>query len=409
VSNTYRSRSSARSAKDNAGYPPVPAQGGRPPSGPAAGRARPGDIVPTPRKRRKPVGSILMIVLGVAIILLSGGTYFTVNTAISKVDKSIPKENLLGNSISSDKSINGVLNILLIGVDTRPGNTIGSRSDSIIILHIPASHDRAYLVSIPRDTQANIPGHGSQKINSAFYYGSSNGGGYKGGAQMLTKTLKADYGLTFDSAAIVNFSGFEDIVTALGGVTMYVDENTKSLHHGYKIVNGKRVNAAPYVTYNKGLTWHRVPGVTDVVYTKGKHHLTAYEALDYVRIRDFLPNGDYDRERHQQQFIKAVAEEAIQKGLSNPIEGEKFLQPLGKAFIWDRGNFSVGDWLFTLKGIDPTSIQTIKTNDGTYNTVKVNGSDEEQLSPTSLQLLQDVKTDSLDQFLAAHPTWLSTS
>jgi LCP family protein required for cell wall assembly len=348
-------------------------------------------------------------VFGAVFVLLSGGTYFAVNTAITKVSKSIPTQHLLGSSISTDKSINGVLNILMIGVDTRPGNTIGSRSDSIIILHIPASHDRAYLISIPRDTEAAIPGHGNQKINSAFYFGSSNGGGYSGGAQMLTKTLKADYGLTFDGAAIVNFSGFEDIVKALGGVTMYVDENTKSLHHGYKIVNGKKVIAKPYVTYNKGLTWHRVAGVTDVVYTKGTHHLSAYEALDYVRIRDFLPNGDYDRERHQQQFIKAVAEEAIQKGLSNPIAGERFLTPLGKAFIWDGGNFSIGDWIFTLKGIDPSAMMTIKTNNGTYNTVKVGGADEEVLSPTSKELLADVKTDNLDQFLAEHPTWLSKS
>jgi len=378
------------------------------------GSARPGqnpglaDAVParTPRKR-KPIGSILLIVVGALFVLISGTAYATVDTAINKVSKAIPTQNLLGNSVATQTSIDGVLNILLVGVDTRPGNTIGSRSDSIIILHVPASHDRAYLVSIPRDTLAPIPGHGSQKINSAFYYGSSNGGGYSGGFQMLAKTLKADYGLTFDGGAIVNFDGFEDIVKALGGVTMYVDEKTTSLHHGYKIVDGKRVIAKPFISYNKGLTWHRVPGVTPVVYTKGTHHLSAYEALDYVRIRDFLPNGDYDRERHQQQFVKAVAEEAIAKGLSNPLTGVKFLGPLSKAFVWDGGKHSMADWIFTLKSLDPASMMTIKTNNGTYNTKVVGGADEEVLSPTSLELLKDVKTDNIDAFLAEHPSWVS--
>jgi polyisoprenyl-teichoic acid--peptidoglycan teichoic acid transferase len=360
-------------------------------------------------KRRKPIGSIFLIILGVVFMVVGGGTYLTVHTVIKKVSDSVPTAKLLGSSIATTKSINGVLNILLIGVDTRPGNTIGSRSDSIIIVHIPADHQSAYLVSIPRDTRAEIPGHGEQKINAAFYYGSSGGGGYAGGAQELTKTLKADYGLTFNGAAIVSFTGFEDIVKALGGVTMYVDERTPSLHHGYKIVNGVKVNAAPFVTHNKGLTWSKVPGVTDVVYQKGTQHLTAYEALDFVRQRDNLQlgDGDYGRQRHQQQFIKAAAEEAITKGLSNPLTGAKFLAPLAKAFIWDGGNFSFADWIFTLKGVSPSAMTTIQTNNGTYNSKTIGGQSYEILSPTSLTLLADVKNDTLDQFIAAHPTWVS--
>jgi polyisoprenyl-teichoic acid--peptidoglycan teichoic acid transferase len=409
-------RSPLRNPAASAGSASVPSPGsgrgtGRPPSGPPpTGRAtagRPGAPV-AKSKRRKPFGSVMLIVVGVLLVLVSGGTYAAVNTAITKVSKAIPTAHLLGTDAATATSINGVINILLIGVDTRPGNTIGSRSDSIIIAHIPASHDRVYLVSIPRDTQANIPGHGSNKINSAFYFGSSNGGGYAGGAQLLTKTLKSDYGLTFNAAAIVNFSGFEDIVKALGGVTMYVDERTKSLHHGYKIVNGKRVIAAPYVTYNKGLTWKAVPGVTPVIYTKGTHHLTAYEALDYVRIRDFLPNGDYDRERHQQQFIKAVMQEAVSKGMSNLLNADKFLGSISKAFIWDGGNQPMSNWIFTLKSINPSSMMTIKTNNGTFNSQTINGSSYEVLSPTSKLLLKDVKNDNLDAFLAAHPTWLTT-
>ncbi len=389
-------------------YPTVRASASIPASGPAVG----GPIGParvTRVKRRRPIGSMLSIFLGVILMVASVGVYATVHEVIAKIN-TVPTANLLGDTTeASGQSIKGVINLLMIGVDTRPGNTIGSRSDSIIIVHIPADHQSAYLVSIPRDTVVPIPGHGTTKINAAFEYGSSNGGGYAGGAQLLVKTLQANWGLTFDGAAIVNFTGFESIVKALGGVTMYVDEKTTSLHDGYKIVNGKKVSAAPYVTYNNGLTWHKVPGVTPDIYTVGTHHLTPAQALDYVRIRDFLPNGDYDRERHQQQFIKAVMQEAISQGISNPLKISGFLDSIKNAFVWDGHGISTADWIFTLKGISPSSVLTIKTNNGTYNTKVVNGQDEEVLDSTSLELLSDVKNDTLARFIQEHPTWVTDS
>ncbi len=378
----------------------VPAQG-RP--GTTKGRPRTGI------KRRKPIGSILSIFVGVVLMMASAAVYATVHVVIASAN-TVPTADLLGTSTpETGQSIKGVINLLMIGVDTRPGNTIGSRSDSIIIVHIPADHQSAYLVSIPRDTVVPIPGHGSTKINAAFEFGSSNGGGYAGGAQLLVKTLQQNWGLTFNGAAIVNFDGFQSIVKALGGVTMYVDEKTTSLHAGYKIVNGKRVNAAPFVTYNNGLTWHKVPGVTPVIYTVGTHHLTPGQALDYVRIRDFLPNGDYDRERHQQQFIKAVLQEAVSQGISNPLKISSFLDSIKSAFVWDGHGISTADWIFTLKGISPSNLLTIKTNNGTYNTKVVAGQDEEVLDATSLDLLQDVKNDTLGTFIQQHPTWVSNS
>ena len=206
----------------------------------------------------------------------------------------------------------------------------------------------------------------------------------------------------------MNFHGFEDIVTALGGVTMYVDEDTKSLHHGYRIVNGERVIAKPYVTYDNGGHWSAVPGVTPVIYRKGTQRLSAYEALDYVRIRDSLPHGDYDRERHQQQFIKAVLQEAVQKGLSNPLTAGTFLDSISKAFVWDGGNQPMSNWIFTMKAFSPASLTTIKTNAGTFNSRMIGGQSYEILSPASLRLLHDIRDDQLDAFIQAHPSWVAT-
>jgi polyisoprenyl-teichoic acid--peptidoglycan teichoic acid transferase len=364
-------------------------------------------------KRRRPIGSVLMIVVGLLFTVASGLTYFGVDKAVKTISDAIPTAHL-GIQTVPGSSINGVLNILLIGVDTRPNNTIGSRSDSIIILHIPASHDRGYLISIPRDTLAGIAGHGRGKINSAFQWGSMHNGGYAGGSQELLTTLKQDYDLTFDAALVINFSGFEDIVTALGGVTMDIDETATSIHHGYEI-SDPSVHKKPFILGGPdslpihGLN-HPLPGVLPVIYHKGPNqHLSAYEALDYVRIRDYLPNGDYDRQRHQQQFIKAVMEEAIQKGLSNPLKAGTFLDSISKAFLLDPGSHAMSDWIFTLKGISPSSIATIQTNDGKFNSERVNGTDYEALSPTSLELLKDVRTDNLAAFIDQNPTWLTSS
>ena len=146
-----------------------------------------------------------------------------------------------------------------------------------------------------------------------------------------------------------------------------------------------------------------------MIYKKGWHVFNAYDALDYVRCRDFLPNSDYDRQRHQQQFIKALMQQAYSKGISDPLQISSFLKSLGKAFQFDGGGHSTSDWIFTLKGISPGSIRTIKINNGTYNTVKVGKMSTQQMSADSLQLLNDVRTDTVDNFLAVHPDWVTTS
>jgi LCP family protein required for cell wall assembly len=352
---------------------------------------------------------------GVLAFVAGGGGLAGAQVFFNRVDNAVQQVALIDHG-AQPVSITGAINILMIGLDTRDANPgMGSRSDSIIIGHIPAGHNTVELVSIPRDTYVAIPADaqthyagGHDKINAAFEFGSWHGGGTAGGVKLLQKTVENLTGITFQGALIVNFDNFSSIVTKLGGVDMYVDEKTISLHHGYK-TDDPSVKAAPYVIHSDGTPGPRIPGTTPVVYQKGFQHLSAYAALDFVRCRDFLPNTDYDRQRHQQQFIKAVLDEAYKKGISDPLKISDFLGSLGKAFVWDGGGRSLTDWIFTLKGISPSAILTLKTNDGKYNTVYVGSMSTEQLSSTSLELLADVKTDTVDNFIAAHPDWVVTS
>ncbi len=393
-----------------------------------------------PRDRRSPLWAKLLVVLGGLIMVAGIGAIIVVKIGLSQVSHAIPTENLLGEMAAkpavaaAGPSIPGPINFLLVGVDTRPSGDTGSHSDTIIIAHIPATHDRVYLVSIPRDTSTIIPADtktrfagGSYKINAAFTFGSWHGGGDAGGFQLLAKTIKNAYGITFNGGAIINFGGFTDIINKLGGVNMYVDETTVSIHRG---TDSSGKFARPYdinpdtgvpICANRNVTFEAnplacaLPGVTPVVYKKGQRHLTAFDALDFVRSRDGLVGTDYARQRHQQQFIKAVLAEVYQKGLSNPFEMGSFLKSVGKAFVFDGGGVSLSDWLFALKGITPGSMVTIKTNDGQFVRYQGKAPDSRQsLNATSLELLAAVrddrsKTDTVGRFVAAHPDWVAPS
>jgi LCP family protein required for cell wall assembly len=390
--------------------------GSRPPGGrPPSGRGRSGGGYGR-GKRRTPWWAVLSLVIGVLVMLAGVGGMVATKFITGQVNGAISQVSLLSTPGAKQTSIDGAINLLMIGLDTRDNNPgMGSRSDSIIIGHIPASHDTVDLISIPRDTYVPIPAYkpshyagGSNKINAAFQFGSQNGQGNRGGVQLLQQTIEQNWHITFQGALIVNFDGFTDIVNKLGGVRMYVDENTKSLHHGY-VTGHPTEHAAPYVIHPDGTPGSRIPGTTPVIYTKGWHTLTPYEALDYVRCRDFLPNADYDRQRHQQQFIKALLQEAYSKGISDPLKISSFISSLGKAFQFDGGGHSTSDWIFTLKSISPGAIRTIQINGGSFNTVDVGNQSTQQMSALSLQLLSDVRTDQVDNFLAVHPDWVSSS
>jgi LCP family protein required for cell wall assembly len=397
--------------------------GGSPPN--KRGNGKSGGKGKGPR-RRDPLWARLLVIFGALLMLGSGTTIFGYKLVLAEATKSINQQNLLG-SAGQDRahvSINGTKNILLVGVDSRPDQnpTDLVRSDSIMILHIPADHNEGYLVSIPRDTYVQIPAYnngkqkyagGHEKINAAFAFGGQGLTGNdarKHGIELLGETLKNLYGVSFAAAAIIDFNGFQEVVKALGGVDMTVDEKTTSIHIGFT-KSGKE--AAPYHINSDGTPGARIPGVTPQIYNVGYQHLAAWQALDYVRQRDLLAKGDadYGRQRHQQQFIKAVFKEIASKGvLTNPGKLSAVLDTVGKAMTLDDGGISIGDWVYAMRGISTNNLITIKTNGGQFASTTIPGiGSVETLNPTSLQLLQSVRDDNIGAFVALHPDWVSQS
>jgi LCP family protein required for cell wall assembly len=378
------------------------------------------------RRRRAPLWARALVVLGALLLVASLTGLIGGKVLIDRYAGSVHQDHLLGAARATAApvggtgggepeaaSIDGALNILLVGIDERVNaEADGARADSIIILHVPADHQSAYFISIPRDSRVQIPAYpktgyegGTDKINAAFAYGWLNGGGRAGGFELLALTIKNLTGISFNAGAIVNFNGFTSVVDALGGVDMCVDEKTTSVHIGWD-ANGKET--PPYDIVPPDYTAVKIYGVRPQVYNVGCQHFEGWDALDYVRQRELIPDGDYGRERHQQQFLKAVAKKLTSIGvLSNPLRVDSVLRAAADTVTFDGGGYSVTDWLFNLKSITPSSMILLKTNAGQFNTQMIGGQAFEILEDTSMQLLRAARDDTVNQFVLAHPDWVA--
>jgi LCP family protein required for cell wall assembly len=340
-------------------------------------------------RRRAPRWSKILITVGAILVLLSGGAIAGLKTLTQRYERSVHRAALLDPEVRTQPTpdsgpvpnqVAGPLNFLLLGSDARdkdPSN--GQRSDTIILVHVPATMDRAYLISIPRDLRVEIPAFpdnnfagSTEKINAAFNYG----GGGVGGYQLLSKTLHELIGVTFDGAAIINFDGFQSAVSLLGGVDMCIDERTVSIHTGF-------------------------------VYQPGCQHLAPWQALDYVRQRETLPNGDYDRQRHQQQFLKAIFTEALSRGVAtDPIKLDRLIRAVGNSLTVDTNGTDLADLVFSLKNIQPSAVVGIRLP--SYPTMIGNTS---YVLPydTATSLYEAVASDTLDAWVAANGSWVNST
>jgi LCP family protein required for cell wall assembly len=357
----------------------------------------------------------LLVVFGSVLAVLSAGVVVVEKILVATTTSRIPQKDLLGGAgrKADQVELRGPLNVLLIGIDERPDQAADqpSRADSIIIVHVPATHDSAYLISIPRDTLVHIPpdkaAHypgGNDKINAAYAFGSEHGGGRAGGAQLLAATIKLLTGTGFDAAAIVNFGGFQKLVDALGGIRMYVDEETVSVHNGHDAAG------RPAVPYDQS-RGRPVPirGVTPQIYHPGWQPFDGWHALDYVRQRELLPDGDYGRQRHQQQFLRAVFRAALDRGVATDLgKLSRVTAAAGEALTLDVRGVGLDEWLFSLRHIRPASLVTVRTNNGKLVNLTRNGIDYQQLSDDSRALLRSTADDTVDRFLATHPDWIIT-
>ena len=324
--------------------------------------------------KRHRVALIAFISLIAIIALTVIGFVFAINHSLSGI-KRVPitiNESARPQKNDKDKA----LNILMLGADAGTArNGAGTsilrdaassnwpagmyRSDATMLVHITADKKKAYIVSIPRDSYVKVydstgTARDDTKINAALsLYGPSG----------ALSTVENFTGLRIDHLAMVDWDGFEGITNTIGGVTV------------------------------------TIPG-------RGEVKLDGAAALTYVRERHHLPNGDFDRVKRQQNFLRAMARKLREQGtLSNPIRMTKTVNAMSKSVAVDDG-WSNGD----IRSL-ATKLRSIKPRNLIFMTIPTKGTASDPIAGSIVvvdpakcaELFKALTDNTVDDFLKANP------
>ena len=262
---------------------PVPTPGATP------SRTAPATAPRPRRKRRRRLVLKTLSVLLVIVLAWGGFLVWDANTNIGRVS-----------ALSGGADTPGTT-YLLAGSDSRADGAVqdgfegSERADSIMLVNI-AANGQAVALSIPRDTYAEIPGVGWDKINASYAYG---------GPQLLVETVEKLTGLTVDHFVQIGMGAVPDMVDAVGGVELCYDHDSNDEY--------------------SGLNW-----------TAGCHTVDGPTALQFSRMRYQDPEGDIGRTKRQRQVIsKVVSEAASPATLINPARTLRVERAGSKSFTVD--------------------------------------------------------------------------
>lgn len=273
-----------------------------PPPPPGADRHRPAPPPPPPSRRKRAnwprrIGIALLVLV---LVVVGFGIY------VDSLLQRTPALDYPGRIEDTPGT-----NWLLVGSDSREGldeaqreelsagDAAGRRTDSMMLVHIPAGGGKPALISLPRDSYVPIPGHGRDKLNSAFSIG---------GPQLLARTVEQVTDVHIDHYAEIGFGGFSGLVDAVGGVDICLD----------KPMDDEKANA-------------HLPA--------GCQELTGPQALGFVRARYSLAGGDLERVENQRKLLGAL----VDKGMSpatmfNPFRLVPLANAAGTTFLLNSGD-----------------------------------------------------------------------
>jgi LCP family protein required for cell wall assembly len=214
-------------------------------------------------------------VLGLVLaVVIGGGLWFLTNRYAGNIDRvanvfsGLDEDTRPAPATPAEPASADPVTFLLVGSDTRahlePGETPDGRSDAIIVARFSADRKHAQLISIPRDSWVDIPGHGRSKINASYSWG---------GPSLLIQTVEQLTKVRIDHYLAIDFDGLIQVTDDLGGVDVVVADTTR---------NG------PYT------------------FPAGVNHLNGDQARWYLGQRHGLAGGDFDRVKRQQLYLRSM-------------------------------------------------------------------------------------------------------
>lgn len=291
---------------------------------------------PSPRPRWRRVIRSLTVITGIVVVLAvlaALGTDWWLRSRLGGQVEQLPQA-LPTHADRPDKPRHDAMNILLMGSDKRAdGSVAGQRSDTMMVVHVAADRERIGVVGIPRDSWVQVPGHGPAKINAAFAWG---------GPALAVETVERLTDVRIDHVAVIDWEGFKALTDALGGVRITIPQTVTD---GYS-----------------GRTWEA-----------GEHRLDGESALAYVRQRAGLPNGDLDRIKRQQAFLRSL--------LRQTLSTDTFTSPRRLYDVLDAvtANLAVDEgWTPAQMRNLAWSLRGVRASDVTFTTVPVKGLGTEQ-------------------------------
>lgn len=219
------------------------------------------------------------------------------------------------------------MNILVIGSDSRAnardqnnqtvttGQSSDQRSDCLMLIHVPADRHKVYGISIMRDNWVDIPGYGASKINASLEVG---------GIPLVVRTVETLLGTHIDHTAMLDFEGFKVLTDGLGGID----------------VNVTLPFTASFDTHH--------------TFVAGINHLDGEAALEFVRERYSFVDGDYQRVRDQQTFLRALLAK-LSGGVQTPAGVLGLVQFAANYLTVDQGYdpAAVAILAYGLRTVDP--------------------------------------------------------
>ena len=268
------------------------------------------------KKCKNKYKQILIAVFSVIIIcvVVLGAGYMYIRANIYKKTEPLTSEHLQAPVKTKEETIGyteveGITNVLLVGVDGIDFDEKYQRSDSMIIATLDSNKEKVKLTSLYRDTLVYIPGYGEEKMNLAFSLG---------GPELVMETIKYNFDVNIEKYIMINFAGFEAIIDQIGGVEIDVKEY--QLHELNKYI-GQATGGGDCPVEKAGL-----------------QILNGKQALSYARIRKGV-GDDYERTERQREVLFKVAEK-LQK-----TDFIKYFSIANKMLDYLRTNIEIMDGL----------------------------------------------------------------